>query len=503
MVGSTGTPGIPGGTVSNRRATDISTLGSSQVADDEDEEDEAVSQPRGRNSQPAEDTLVLASNDDEDDDEITLVPADQEPAKISKPTKFYPPNPDWKGIAAAIEDNGYSELLDATLQYALDSGHKEARSIATYEAEDESHRYWWFSNALPSLACVRRDALNLLIAGNFARAIHEHEEMRNDRDTPSDVRRQYDLHEYVAAYKHRSARQPSIYQLSLVDQDGYSPTMTEIQALIKELRSYEGMHQRFRERHRAIDRMYDPRLSKVKDPDYRKYIHESERPSQRCRIMRAFSDELEKRWISAIKAGVDDTDKFPHTLTYVGYALNAVIREKQHLQTGSPGTNWLSSLCVSILNYLFKGRDDVREPFRMELHVISFIGSEPGASMAEMLFGIITSSYYWTGLGFNVAFCGNSVLSIELKGKSDSEKRKLREDWAAYLVDSTPMPDNLKWSAKARERLVEKEAGRCRELLRNLNFADNPGMRVRLESLLQSYEEDEGDVAISTKRRRA
>lgn len=137
---------------------------------------------------------------------------------------------------------------------------------------------------------------------------------------------------------------------------------------------------------------------------------------------------------------------------YIGYALNSAVREEQHSWTGSASTNWLGSLVLAIMRYHFP-----EEEYELEFFVICLLGFEEQAAIAEVLLAIIGHGYFWTGLGFNIAFCGQSVNSIQMTALSQAERNEKWDDWAQYIHDHTPFAENGKRDDRLTDALLKKE----------------------------------------------
>ncbi|KAF2122569.1 hypothetical protein BDV96DRAFT_593095 [Lophiotrema nucula] len=131
---------------------------------------------------------------------------------------------------------------------------------------------------------------------------------------------------------------------------------------------------------------------------------------------------------------------------------NTEKREDEHARTGSKSTGWLASLVLSGLNWRWykKHRKLPGQPcfdgYSLHFNVICLLADKNHAALAEIILACVARAYFWTGLGLNVAHCGQ-VGSVWNTADGDWE------DWRRWILENTDMAANI----FANVKLVEEK----------------------------------------------
>jgi hypothetical protein len=341
--------------------------------------------------------------------------------------------PDWFELAERFPDEGYSPILTGALQYAAVTEHRIA--IDLKQAMIKNSESMYMDNAVNTLCVMPKRLVKEIVAGSVAQVFRE----------SSPTNHLAEFHKIINDMDNQGGKQACIYMLELAGSTGQPMSVEEVRKLIWELRYYKAEAATHNKLAFEYDSLHDPdwKTTVSINDGRRKYIED--KPTERRAVVDVFCSALEK----LIHSKRDEEDFLPR-LTYIGYAIDADKRKKQHAQTGSESKNWLASLVLSICKVRWPYRG-----FKLHAHVICLLGDEKQAAIAEMLLAVISQSYYWTGRGFNIVLAGGSLASIEMKKKTSDERNQAWEDWKGYILNSTPWKENLAWVAEKTQKRIE------------------------------------------------
>jgi hypothetical protein len=114
----------------------------------------------------------------------------------------------------------------------------------------------------------------------------------------------------------------------------------------------------------------------------------------------------------------DGGKKAVPVMHYVGYAMKASVRKKQHSAMGA-STNWLCVFAQAVLRAM--DLDPRMDPF-----TVCLISEEWDGPVAEMLLTRLARAYYFAG-GFSIAQAGAIMTSMKLRNLGEKERN---EHWA-------------------------------------------------------------------------
>ena len=204
------------------------------------------------------------------------------------------------------------------------------------------------------------------------------------------VQRDSELRERLEKYKERSKQQPSIYARVHVSQDGSAMSVQDALRLVKWLRRYAFedlrvvQHEKWRKAFWLIDPEFSKRWSRENtDAGHRRSLmsKSGERSDDRLKVIKKFTHQLYARCQT-----VDEDSLLSPPLLYIGYALRADSRQRQHEACGS-SSNWLASLVQAMCNVLWS-----RGNYLMQFFVICPLNEEPQGLVAEMLLVGVTGA---------------------------------------------------------------------------------------------------------------
>lgn len=174
------------------------------------------------------------------------------------------------------------------------------------------------------------------------------------------------------------------------------------------------------------------------------------RSGDRVKVLKKFCDQLQTRCEASGGARL-----LSRPLLYVGYALRADHRQRQHDACGS-SSNWLASLVQATCNVLWG-----RGAYRMHFFVICLLSEEDQRPVAEMLLTRVPGAYYHGGLGFCIDIAGKSMESIHFRRLSYEEARDRWADFGEWVEKHTPVQQN--WAAETAVVAAQEEARRLRK----------------------------------------
>lgn len=417
-----------------------SASGQSPVPQQQDSSSASGQPPVSQKRSPSQSqqTDLSPSDEEGEDDPETDGNSSTEPAFTPrKKRKSVGPlqEPDWAAMAAKFDDEGYTNMIEMALEYAVETGHASAKDL---KREKNRGNLQYFDLAGNTLCMMPMKLVKELICGNVALAFENGCKARSDfwRDVEK-------LYEQGVNGKHAG-----IYLRTVADADGRAPFVWQVRELLMELRDYYKQARTADYRAYKIDHQNDPEWEKQWAFDgNRKYLGETTTTqSTRRANLETFCDALER-----LLVGLSNDNFFTPSFHYIGYALNILNRMEQHEKTGTNNTNWLGSLVLSILQWRWSNQD-----FQFHFHVMCLLGDEDQATIAEMLLAVIGHGYYWTGRGFNIQHCGASVASIEMKTISEAGRREIWTSWRKYIMEETPWKENLRWENELTKKLQVK-----------------------------------------------
>jgi hypothetical protein len=372
------------------------------------------------------------------------------PTSRKKKKVYVPEEPNWDSIVAELPKTGYSPLIEAAVDYGVQAKSSIALDCA---AEWATGGPKYFDAASMTLCMMPRALVTEMITGNVVKAYKNGSKTQNGFYI--DLR---ELKKQGIQRKHAG-----IYLRSFADRDGDSLYVYQARWLIRYLRYYQNVGASTREQAYRVDAAYDDSWTRKDSETRRKYLTDrSAAISERRQVINYFCSALEKHIHS-----MDDNEFIP-PFHYVGYALDIESRMNEHAKLGSDA-GWFGSLICALIN------DEYRNmTFSWHFQVVCLLGDEGQAAIAEMLLAAISHSYYWTGLGINVAHCGLSVASIKMKSLdpdpkiNDQKRDKIWTRWRKYVIKCTSLEENLEWhndltektTTQARRRKLEETSVR-------------------------------------------
>ncbi|KAF9699059.1 hypothetical protein EKO04_002982 [Ascochyta lentis] len=137
--------------------------------------------------------------------------------------------------------------------------------------------------------------------------------------------------------------------------------------------------------------------------------------SLKQRVMLTWADAVEKLARQAEDAGQARV----RSLYYVGYAMDAHVREKQHMKNDHH-----SNLLIRFAHAVLMASDWFTErPVTVKTSAICLLSDEEGAAIAEALLARAMCAYHFHG-GFNIQPCGASVASAYGRNWSPEQKEE-------------------------------------------------------------------------------
>jgi hypothetical protein len=194
----------------------------------------------------------------------------------------------------------------------------------------------------------------------------------------------------------------------------------QLRKMIQRLREYNSGHPHFHAQNADIDNQVRPSTSTSEGikKGQRHYLSGSE---QHVTVINTFC-KVFSEYLDQIAPEGSDLAMLPLVipLAYCGFSATPIEWQNQH-QSGR--TNWLSTLVVAILRYLFS--DTVGKPmFQMKFYALCYLVSKQECKPGEELFTRIGGGYHQTGRGFNIAPAGLSVASSDLNTTSPTKRPK-------------------------------------------------------------------------------
>ena len=339
----------------------------------------------------------------------------------------------------AIETDGLLPVIERALDFEADA---ESSLAIRYENNMQE----WTFNSYLTLCSMDKKVIGELTYGNLALAVQRDSELR----------------ERLEKYKERSKQQPSIYARVHVSQDGSAMSVRDARRLVKWLQRYASedlrivQHEKCRMAFWRIDREFSKRWSRENtDAGHRRSLmsKSGERSDDRLKVIKKFTDQLHAR----CQAAEEDSLLSP-PLLYIGYALRADNRQRQHEACGS-SSNWLASLVQAMCNVLWG-----RGKYLMQFFVICPLSEEPQGPVAEMLLTRVTGAYYHGGTGFCIDIAGKSMESIHFNKLSHMQARDRWAEHDQWVEDNTPVNEN--WDVQS--ALLEEEDKGEREYIDEL-----------------------------------
>lgn len=266
---------------------------------------------------------------------------------------------------------------------------------------------------------------------------------------------------------------PVIYSISLVarNEGGVGPTARELRQATRYLFDYVSRKDSALKVENAI-RTAKSGISTMGDIKARlqRFLCKNQAGPQSAQVkghdnvVRIFADAL-NRYLDKEK---DEDRPINPPLKYIGYAFRYAKRQEEQEQKQA---SFLTRLVNSICHVLFKDR------FNLEGLPICYLAEGNEARYGELLFSLITDSFYSTSRGFNVAVLGQSTASARtqdyryeevvefwkergrfrmLQPWTERTQEKLREK-ARTSQTAGPPPQRLSRIEEARKRLEELE----------------------------------------------
>ncbi|KAH7071865.1 hypothetical protein BKA63DRAFT_58812 [Paraphoma chrysanthemicola] len=186
------------------------------------------------------------------------------------------------------------------------------------------------------------------------------------------------LSEYTIVHE-RAQAQPSIYAQFLADENGIAPTPNQYLLIRDMVQAYLAEGQQSTHAWQ-LDNMTGPSVSISKSAQgYRKYLHRSNRSSQRVETLRRFCEGIKTR-ISETPMSQHDTP-FDFPPGECGYSGDSHRRLSQHRARQS--SNYIMNLVEDICTYLHR-TGQFQQQFRMHQHIIYLIFRPSQAAIAEI-----------------------------------------------------------------------------------------------------------------------
>jgi hypothetical protein len=375
---------------------------------------------------------------------------------------------DFVRLVRAIDKNG----LGPVIRKAVDA---EAASGSSLGLRYQGNYPDWRFNSRLTLCCMAKKVIGELTYGNLALAVQRDRELR----------------ERLEKYQERSKQQPSIYARVHVSQDGSAMSVRKALRLVKWLQRYASeelhivQHEKCRKAFWLIDREFSKRWSRDNtDAGHRRSLMSKSggRSDDRLKMIKKFTDQLHAR----CQAAEEDSLLSP-PLLYIGYALRADNRQRQHEACGS-SSNWLASLVQAMCNVLWG-----RGKYLMQFFVICPLSEEPQGPVAEMLLTRVTAAYYHGGTGFCIDIAGKSMESIHFNKLLRIEAHESWAEHDQWVEDNTPVNENWDVQNALMER-KEKEKERREEYLTRLARVWHMSKHVLRDPSSPDYEQLKSSV---------
>lgn len=283
--------------------------------------------------------------------------------------------------------------------------------------------YQWVFEADQAMAVTHPDVLYAYMTGNPTQQALSNSSLRAT----------------IQIYDERSQKHASIYIRHLtIGMEKNNLTVEQAEKLVIVARQYaERMPEKWKETAEIDKYLYPGQWRSVYSKNgFRALVTNSNNQVSSFKVY----DML--KWAGALERLAKDAKaskkKHIRSLYYIGYALDAKQREREHLTNGHQA-NSLIHFTRAVLDC----SDWCTDSIEITTHSICLLPGEDGAAIGEALMARGLSSYHFHG-GFNIAPCGTSIESVYRKNWTAVEREAYWVDNRKWLAANTLYNQNLK-----------------------------------------------------------
>ena len=345
----------------------------------------------------------------------------------------------YAAFASQIETDGFLPIIKAAFE-------DERKTNSTYVKGIE---FEWFRFCSDETLCsMDEEVVFQMGAGNIAL------ENSNPKDPAFSTR--------LEKIKSRADNHPSIYNRLLVNKKTMRPLLVaQAEELAKHAVSYAYADPKTAATACSIDSVFYAKThwTRAKSDAGERFFLQTKANKispQRRNVLLTFARAIQRRTAEAIARG----EKYAPLMQYIGYAMNASLRRKQHESFNS--TNWLCMFVQAYAEAAWPGE------FGMATFTVCLISENFVGPVAEMLLTRLTRAYYHAG-GFSIDQAGESMASIKMDKLTQAQRDKIWQENQTYISKNTPLDANMDKEIERRaclQRLQEREAKAHLEALR-------------------------------------
>jgi uncharacterized protein YifE (UPF0438 family) len=352
-------------------------------------------------------------------------------------------------LLSGLQTDGFDPLIEASFKAEVESGSRFGRQLGRLE----NFRVQWSDACMLTLGTVPQAAIPHIILGTLREA------------ELSDV----SLRATLQKYRIQGENHPCIYIRSLAGPEGQLMSIADARVLEKWLRVYAQPAGELKPEQKTqiegviarIDREFDETWEKHQtDAGERKRLdtlsgdpRRMRRSGKRVQCLVLFCDAFRLQ-VSIAEAAGEAGIK----LQYVGYAIKAGRRERQHEACGS-SSNWLATLAQSVINVVLDKR------YKMHFYPVCLLVEEQQGFIAEAFLTRIASAYYHTGAGFCIDIAGKSMSSVHMTRSTAEQRARNWGRLSLWVREETDLKDVLTAQARFREqRKAKRELERVQDL---------------------------------------
>jgi hypothetical protein len=329
------------------------------------------------------------------------------------------------GLARRIPQDGLIPLIEAGLEDEI-----TAKSPIGVHGHDKGLKHMWATACSMFFCQMDEELLIAAVAGNVQKAY---------RDS---VRDGTDLARYVDRLNMRAADHPSCYVRTLTDEDGNSPTIGEMNDLVRIIDGYSWQNREDDEFHYQMDLQLSAARGESWTLGETKKGKRFALAADGHEVSPERVKQLEK-WVLACNRRIDrcTSTTMEPPMQYVGYAVNLDPQKAQH---GGSSTSWFTELVQAACKVLFGTK------YGFHMLSICLVPNEQLGPWAEVVLSRFLRAYATDG-GFSIAWAGISTKRLGLSNHSKAERQAFWQDTKTWIEANTPVDQNAKTELSRRK----------------------------------------------------